>query len=539
MDQLAVAKSLLSDLQAGAESLPATQQALTSLVSKDYPGLRDVNEAAAVLARQTSAALVGSISEAKKKNVASLVARAIDYGWSDKVLANKIAQVVGLDARYAQAVQNFGSREANKGRPKGIVAREVDAYATRLRNHRAMVIARNEVQAVLLGAQRLLWAQQQQDGDISRYAVRVTHVRKDERLCGICRPQNGKRRSLKAGVGGGPPFHPVCRCFEVLEDQGIAKTDPELWGDGPEEIEKVDRVRTMAGVKRFHLPLGAPIVARTDVPSLKTTGITQLSLFAAPPPDVRLTRGQSLEDRLIDFAERHDATFRDPNFDWDQDQRRLYGGAMNEGIIRVHDGDHDYIVKKAFSEDIHNEEVGGQVAVALELAYAAVPIGQRVVVVPYVNGSTGVHLLNDLDIYGVANATELLAVQRKRDALLDKTMAVAVFDYITNNTDRHGGNWMVDAMTGEVVPIDHGFIRPKPDGDEVEDVWNFVAGDGASTIWQHWIKPQQQMKMAKRINDLIRWRTNLSQSYGIDSFERDEMVKRFDALIFWLEGAGT
>lgn len=161
------------------------------------------------------------------------------------MLAARIAEKVGLDERYSIAVENFRDRMVANGAPKGDIKTATGAYVSRLRMHRAMVIARYEVAKALADAQRLLWAQQQQDGDVSRYAVRVWRLHKDERLCKVCRPLNGRRASIRSNNEGyfikglgrveGPPIHPQCRCYEELIDQGVTKTDPDLWGPDDQE----------------------------------------------------------------------------------------------------------------------------------------------------------------------------------------------------------------------------------------------------------------------------------------------------------------
>jgi hypothetical protein len=189
------------------------------------------------VADERAGALIVDLSDAKKRRVQVLVRRALEHGWDDATLATKIEQTVGLDARYAVAVENYRQTLVKNGMPKGRARDLAKAYALRLRQHRAGVIARNEVHAALTEAQRRLWTEAQERGDLSRYAVRVTVVHKDERLCVTCRPQGGKRRSLKRDSKGGPPFHPQCRCYEVLEDLGIVKTHPSLVGRGPEQVE--------------------------------------------------------------------------------------------------------------------------------------------------------------------------------------------------------------------------------------------------------------------------------------------------------------
>ena len=106
-------------------------------------------------------------------------------------------------------------------------------------------------QKALLDAQRLIWTQQQEDVDLSRYAVRVIRLHKDERLCKVCRPLNGRRLSLRAGAGievrgvtyPGPPFHPACRCYEEVVDEVVV---PRLVARDPEiRIARLADARTL------------------------------------------------------------------------------------------------------------------------------------------------------------------------------------------------------------------------------------------------------------------------------------------------------
>jgi hypothetical protein len=238
--------ALLADLEAApTQGLPQTEAVLRDLVVKAQPDLREVNEVAARLARRQAADRVKDLSKTTRRVVQGLVARALNEGWSDDLLARRIQEKVGLDSRYAEAVERFRAGQMAAGVPKGKVDQAAKGYARRLRAHRALVIARYEVAKVLNDAQRELWTQQQVDGDLSPYAVRVWQVHKDEKRCRICRGMNGKRASLRPDGGYmvagqkvvGPPVHPQCRCYEIVVDEGILKTDPDLWG-APVDISK-------------------------------------------------------------------------------------------------------------------------------------------------------------------------------------------------------------------------------------------------------------------------------------------------------------
>lgn len=212
--------------------LKQSQVALSSLIAKAVPDLHDVNEVAAQIARTQAGRLASTLSKSKQRRLQIVISRALDQGWSDTRTQDAIAQVVGLDARYAAAVEKYRAGLQDGGMSPGKAKQAAASYAKRLLRHRAATIARSEIQQALNEAQRRLWEQQQKDQDLSRYAVRVWQVHKDERRCVMCRPMNGRRASLQHGGGynvpgvgwvTGPPLHPNCRCFEKVVDQGISK----------------------------------------------------------------------------------------------------------------------------------------------------------------------------------------------------------------------------------------------------------------------------------------------------------------------------
>ena len=203
------------------------------------------------MVRDQAAELIVGLSQTKKKTVRSLAARALEQGWSDAMLKKRLKVVIGLDPKRAAAVENYRKGLLDAGTPPGRAERQTKAYANRLLNHRVALIADQELRMALNNAQRVVWKQMQDINDLSRYAVRVTRIHKDERLCAICRAENGKRRSLQRDLTDGPPFHPRCRCWEELVDEGVVKTDPEAMSDTAEmdEIGKVSS-RVYPGLER-------------------------------------------------------------------------------------------------------------------------------------------------------------------------------------------------------------------------------------------------------------------------------------------------
>lgn len=201
-------------------------------MAKAQPDLVEVNEVAAQIARTQAGTLVVNLTKAKQRRLRTVLARSLDQGWSDLRTQEAIASVVGLDDRYAQAVEKYRAGLLEGGMSAGKAKQAALSYSKRLLVRRAQTIAASEIQQALMDAQRLLWDQQRDDGDLSRYAVRVWRVHKDERRCAICRPMNGRKASLKTGGGYvvpgvgrvvGPPVHPNCRCYEEVVDQGITK----------------------------------------------------------------------------------------------------------------------------------------------------------------------------------------------------------------------------------------------------------------------------------------------------------------------------
>lgn len=209
----------------------------------------------------------------EKAALRTLMDRAVREGWDTKTLTDRVEDAVGLDARYTTAVENYRKSLLAQGMAPGKVRREAKAYAGRLRRHRAGLIARQEEAEALGDAQRKVWADRQVSRVYSRWAVRVFRTAKDERTCVVCRPMNGRRASLRHGsvykgtTHHGPPLHVGCRCTEEIVDEGLVKTDPDLWGPDTAEIAEIEkraqpRVRTPAGMRRYNLPLLAPIVAK-------------------------------------------------------------------------------------------------------------------------------------------------------------------------------------------------------------------------------------------------------------------------------------
>lgn len=224
-----VRKALATTSLRSLPSSDALERALVEEVRKAVPqaDLVEVSEVAASLIRAQAGSLIVGLSRSRQEVVRRVLAQGVRRGWTDAVVRRRLAQVIGLDPRSAAAVDRYRAGLLASGATPKRAEREAKAYAKRLLNQRLTVVADHETRTALAAAQRVVWEQMQRDGDLSPYAVRITVVHKDERLCPTCRPQNGRRRSLNRDLGEGPPFHPRCRCHEEVRDEGVAKREDD------------------------------------------------------------------------------------------------------------------------------------------------------------------------------------------------------------------------------------------------------------------------------------------------------------------------
>lgn len=234
-----------------------------------------INNDAAERALNHAGLDITGIDSTSLQAVQDAVHDALYEGWTDARLARTIRRVVGLSKRDAAAVAAFQAGLVARGATLKSATRQADAYAARLRKRRAEVIAHHEVRKALADAQRETWADEQAKGLLTPWAVRVFRVHKDERLCKVCRPLNGRRISLRADDPA-PPLHPNCRCWEELKDEGVIKGDTRVTDEvvRKELVAKgVRRVATPAGSRHFDLPIGAPI---TNKPKPKAVSFNDI-----------------------------------------------------------------------------------------------------------------------------------------------------------------------------------------------------------------------------------------------------------------------
>jgi len=170
---------------------------------------------------QHAAALADFLDISMQAAVENIVRRMFTEHIPVDRAARLIADIIGLDARFGNAVANFEAGLVEEGRDPTQVARLVETYADRLRGARARAIARTESIKASVEGQKAIWQRAVETGilDPSR-TKRGWIVAADERLCAVCAPipsqgAVGLDEPFIDGAGNptdGPPIHVNCRC---------------------------------------------------------------------------------------------------------------------------------------------------------------------------------------------------------------------------------------------------------------------------------------------------------------------------------------
>lgn len=214
--------------QAVATAAPQLSGSLESILAKPYPE-------AATWAYEEAGKLIVEITSTTRQVVSMLVTRSQLEGWPPPRLAAEIRRHVGLHSRYSNAVLTYQRGLVAQGLPGGRIAELVTGYAERLKDARAMLIARTETLAAANHGQQMLWQQAYREGFLDpRYVRRKWVVTRDDKLCERCAQMATEERTYAglfepfAGVNKvagqwieqpvmTPPLHPGCRCAMVLE----------------------------------------------------------------------------------------------------------------------------------------------------------------------------------------------------------------------------------------------------------------------------------------------------------------------------------
>ena len=170
---------------------------------------------------RNAAILAQDISFEGQRALRSVLVRMFAEGVPPAAAAREIRDIVGLNDRFALAVDNFRRDLGRQGIADDIIGQKVQVYADRLRTHRALTIARTESIRASAEGQQEMWRQAQAEGLLDTNETRRKWLlTADERLCPLCAPipSNGLvelDEPFMAGNGAqvmSPPVHPNCRC---------------------------------------------------------------------------------------------------------------------------------------------------------------------------------------------------------------------------------------------------------------------------------------------------------------------------------------
>lgn len=178
-----------------------------------------------------AAELVTQVSASTREAIRAAIVTAREAGMSAQDAARLVKPVIGLTDRFAEAVLRRGASLALQGFSDAAVQRELANYADRLRQHRAMMIARTEPRFAVSAARMEAWNQAVdlglfERGQLKRRWITVEAVhdendpcpRLDGQTVGIDElytdPETGEQYDSP------PDPHPHCTCQEELVYDG-------------------------------------------------------------------------------------------------------------------------------------------------------------------------------------------------------------------------------------------------------------------------------------------------------------------------------
>jgi hypothetical protein len=195
------------------------------------------NPSAVAWVERHAAELVTEVSDETRKAIRQIINRAFVEGIPPRQAAELLRKVVGLHSRDVAAIVNLRKRILDspggkvyagktpirvpeKGMTKAKLRQTLSKYADRLRNKRALMIARTETIKGSNEGQNQLWKQAIEAGELPRTVMRVWITTPDERLCPICEALDGVTAKVFGSFNGqfdGPPAHPNCRCTTGIQ----------------------------------------------------------------------------------------------------------------------------------------------------------------------------------------------------------------------------------------------------------------------------------------------------------------------------------
>lgn len=148
-------------------------QISASIVPRVDPYVFDVLSTRGLRALEARGAeLVTNVTQSTKDGIRAALVLAREQGMPAQQAAQLVRPMVGLIDRHARAVVNRVARLQAQGIAEDAVQREAASYALRLRQHRALMIARTEPRFAAVAGQREAWEQAVDRGFFARTELR-------------------------------------------------------------------------------------------------------------------------------------------------------------------------------------------------------------------------------------------------------------------------------------------------------------------------------------------------------------------------------
>lgn len=171
--------------------------------------------------------LVTSITETTKTTLRQTLVDSLADGLNAQDTARLVKDHIGLTPRFSAAVRKYRQRLADEGFTKGEVKQFASDYAAKLRQHRALTIARTEAAFAATAGQHEAWEQAAEQGLFVRSEARRVWITTPDDLAQHDPPSCSDFDGVKATMDGDfsipgytaarPPLHPGCRCAVGLE----------------------------------------------------------------------------------------------------------------------------------------------------------------------------------------------------------------------------------------------------------------------------------------------------------------------------------
>lgn len=193
--------------------------------------LQAVNPLAVQAARAQTAKLIRDITNETRQAITTAITDAVSARITTIEAAKVIKASIGLTSRQAKAVVALRQRLVAAGLSQAVVDARVARYGAKLLAYRAKMIARTEIMRAANAGVQAAWEQAQRAGQL-RNLARTWITTPDDRLCPICAPLEGQRRSMTepfvSPTNGQayliPPAHPNCRCTVGLVAVAVRRT---------------------------------------------------------------------------------------------------------------------------------------------------------------------------------------------------------------------------------------------------------------------------------------------------------------------------